>query len=93
VRHITEALLHERVFTRTPGRHHYEAGDEGTIEEAVDLHGLGIRKVVEGTHLQAYRDKLAKVNGAFEVELETLVDDILEAAEADDPDEQIEDVF
>ena len=92
VRHITEALLHERVFTHTPGRHHYEAGDGQTIEQAVDLHGLGARKVMEGTHLRAYKRKLAKVNGDFEVELEPLVDDIFEVEDIDDSDEQIEDV-
>ena len=76
--HITEALLHERVFTQIHGRHQYEAGDGETIEQAVDLHGLGVGKVLEGTHLQAYKDKLAKINSVFEDELEGLVDDILD---------------
>ena len=76
--HITEALLHERVFTQIHRRHHYEAGDREVIEQAVDLHGLGVGKVLEGTHLQAYKDKLAKINSVFEDELEGLVDDILD---------------
>jgi hypothetical protein len=58
----------------------------------VDLHGLGIGKVLDATHLQTYKDKLAKVNGAIEVE-ETLLDDVFEAEEVDYPDEHIEDVF
>src|SRR5579859_638664 len=70
VRHITEALLHERVFTQSHGRHHYEAGDGGIIQQAVDLHGLGVGKVLEGTYIQGYRDKLAKVNGVFEHEVD-----------------------
>ncbi len=92
VRHITEALLRERVFTWTPRWHHYDAGDGQTIEEAVDLHGLGAGKVCDSTHLEAYKEKLAKVNGAFEVDLGTLLDDILEVEDVDDPNEQIEDV-
>jgi hypothetical protein len=104
VRHITEALLRERVFTRTPGRHRYdagdgetiehEAGDGETIEQAVDLHGLGVGKVLESTHLQTYKDKLAKVNGVWEVNEERLLDDIFEAAEeVDYPNEHIEDII
>ena len=92
VRHIMEALLHERVFTQTPGGHHYEAGDGQTIEQAVDLHRLGVGKVVEATHLQTYKDKLARANGAFEVERETLLDDIFEVEEVDDPDDHMEDI-
>jgi len=42
--------------------------------------------------LEAYKEKLAKVNGAFEVDLGTLLDDILEVEDVDDPNEQIEDV-
>jgi hypothetical protein len=90
--HITEALLRERVFTGTPGRHHYETGDGEIIEQAVDLHGLGVGNVMDATHLQAYKDKLVKVNGAFEIE-EIPIDDIFEAEEIDYSDEYIEDVF
>lgn len=90
VRIITEALLRERVFTWTPGRHHYEGGDGETIEQAVDLHGLGLQKTIDGTYLQTYKDRLEKVNGGFEVELETLLDDILEMEEVNDFDEQVE---
>ena len=59
---------------------------------AVDLHRLGVGKVVEATHLQTYKDKQVRVNGAFKVERETLVNDIFKANEVDDPGEHIEDV-
>jgi hypothetical protein len=91
VRHITEALLHECVFTKIPGRHHYQAGDGETIQEAVDLHGLGAGKLLDGTYIQAYKDKLTKVNGAFDVELQT-PDEILEVNEASYFDEEIEEI-
>ena len=94
VRLITEELLHERVFTRTPGRHYYEGGDEETIEQAIDLHGLGLQKVIDGTYLKTYKDRLERINGDFEVEVEMLeVDDIIEMEDIDDFVEQLEDVW
>ena len=47
----------------------------------------------DGTHLEAYKEKLAKVNGAFKVGMETVLDDILEGEEGDSIDEQMEDFF
>ena len=55
--------------------------------------------MLEGTHLQAYKDKLAKTNGVFADELEGLVDDILDADDIldmeqfEDLDDLMEDLF
>lgn len=90
VRNIVEALLQERVFTQTSGRHSYAAGNGEAIEQAVDLHGRGVEKLLKCTYIQAYRDKLAKTNGVSE-DLESLVDEILDTEGLEDDDEELED--
>jgi len=78
IRHITEALLQEGVFTQTRGRHCYKAGAGETIEQAVDLYGSGVQKLWAGTHLQAYKDKIAKTNGVVGEDIDLLEDEILD---------------
>ncbi|HEU0049556.1 MAG TPA: hypothetical protein VFQ43_18360 [Nitrososphaera sp.] len=91
--HITEALLRERVFTRTSRRHSYDMGNGEAIQQAVDLHGRGVKKLLDGTYLQAYRDKLAKTNGIVEEDWVALVDEILDAEALEDEDAEMEDFY
>ncbi len=87
---IMEALLQERVFTQTSGWHSYITSNGEAIQQAVDLHGWDVEKLFKDTHIQAYRDKLAKTNGILE-DLELLVDEILDMEGLEDDDEEVED--
>lgn len=79
IRNITEALLREGVFKKVSGRRFYKAGGgEEAIEEAVDLYGSGVHKLWEGTHLNAYKEKLGKTNGLFGEDIDQLADEILD---------------
>jgi len=49
-----------------------------------------VEKLFKDTHIQAYRDKLAKTNGILE-DLELLVDEILDMEGLEDDDEEVED--
>jgi hypothetical protein len=91
VRHIVEALLQEKVFIRTLGRHCYQAGAGEAIEEAVDLYGSGAQKLLEGTHLQRYKDKMKKANGFVAEDIELLENEILDIDAAQREDEEEED--
>ena len=46
---------------------------------------------MDATHIQAYKDKLAKMNGGFGEDLELLVDEILDTEGFEDNEEEVED--
>jgi len=62
VKSLTEKLLRERVFHRTPGRTHCSDDARLLITSSIDIFGLGCAKIATGFTAENYKDSKLKDN-------------------------------